>query len=588
MKKIIFTVMAMAGILLMAGCPNGSTEEDVNSSEKYITGFKFLGADNHAALPEDVEGSITGNDITLTVPYGTTLTDLKPTISFSDEASVNPASGTAVDFNNPVTYTVTAQDGTTRNYTITVNVAPPNTGKSITSFKFEADNNDALSEDVPSSINGNVITLTVPHGTALTALKPAISFSDEASVNPASGTAMDFSNPVTYTVTAQDGTTRNYTVTVNVELPGITLNFSGEQDDESVTASHEKANSGTQITLTANNLGAGRKVALSASGINISPAVVIASGGTATFTMPDTEVTVTATFSNLEAGYAVEHTADAVSFGMHYVPGGTFEMGYTGVAEPVHTVTLTKDFWMGETEVTQGLWEAVWGNEWPGNGPTQESGDGDNYPAYEMDWYDAAAFCNELTKADDSINDEQQVYYSDEALTIAYTKENGTNHDAIYPAWDKKGYRLPTEAEWEYAARYINGTSWNGGDHVSGDTSEPYNTSAVIGNYAWYDGNNGSSGTPDYGSKEVGQKTANALGLKDMSGNVWEWCYDRKADYDSSPQSDPHGADSGDKRVRRGGGWNQTSDNLQLGFRRDYKQTHRYKLFGFRLCKTAD
>ncbi len=178
MKKIIFTAMAMADILLMAGCPNGSTEEDIKSSEK-----------------------------------------------------------------------------------------------SITSFKFEADNNDALSGDVTEAVDKATHTtiLTVPYGTEVTALKPSISLSAGATVTPASGTAGDFTNPVSYTVMAEDDTTQVYTVTVTVELPGITLNLSGQENEESVTASHKKAASGTQITLTANNLGTGRKAVLSASGISISP-----------------------------------------------------------------------------------------------------------------------------------------------------------------------------------------------------------------------------------------------------------------------------------------------------------------------------
>ncbi len=148
--------------------------------------------------------------VALTVPYGTDVTSLTPTIVHTG-ISVSPDSGTAKDFTNPVTYTVTAADSTTQEYVVTVTVAK-NPAKSITSFEVEA---LALVGTVDEE--AKTVALTVPYGTDVTSLTPTIAHTG-ASVSPDSGTAKDFTNPVTYTVTAADSTTQEYVVTVTVAL----------------------------------------------------------------------------------------------------------------------------------------------------------------------------------------------------------------------------------------------------------------------------------------------------------------------------------------------------------------------------------
>jgi hypothetical protein len=166
------------------------------NNAKDITAFSILG----------INGTIGTNTISLTVPYGTDRTDLTPAITHTG-ASVSPASGESVDFSDPVEYTVTAANGTTKQYTVTVNVAL-NDAKDITEFAILGNNGSINQID-------RTITVTVPYLTDKRYLTPAITHTGE-SVSPLDGSVVDFTNPVVFTVTAADGTTKDYTVTVTV------------------------------------------------------------------------------------------------------------------------------------------------------------------------------------------------------------------------------------------------------------------------------------------------------------------------------------------------------------------------------------
>jgi len=187
----------------------------IKSSEKLINSFNLLGLN-----PEE-DGAVddTNYVVNLVVPVGTDLTKLIPTISISDNATISPASDVAQDFTNPVNYTVTAQDGSTQNYTVTVTTDQPtattlSSDKLINSFNFVG-----LNPEVDGSVDntGYQVNLIVPAGTDVTNLVPTISLSDNATIYPNSGTAQDFTNPVIYTVTAQDGSIQDYTVTVTTQ-----------------------------------------------------------------------------------------------------------------------------------------------------------------------------------------------------------------------------------------------------------------------------------------------------------------------------------------------------------------------------------
>jgi len=191
------------------------------SDTKEITSFKFLSEngswngwwweDTDEWEAQNPHGIIDGTNITIELPYGMAVTQLIPTISITG-VSVSPASKIAQDFTQPVVYTVTAEDNSTQEYKVTV-TNHPNSAREITLFSLIPPGSGQENDGV---ITGTNIAITVPYGTNVTALAPTGINITGASVTPASGVPQDFTNPVIYTVTADDGSTRNYTVTVTI------------------------------------------------------------------------------------------------------------------------------------------------------------------------------------------------------------------------------------------------------------------------------------------------------------------------------------------------------------------------------------
>lgn len=211
MKKYIFkSFLLIFTLLTLNGCKKESTSNA--SSTNSILSFSFSKLKN-ASLSSDVFGVINGANIEISVPANTNITALIPSVVHNGKL-IDPDTTASKNFTQPVLYTVTADDNSKKVYTITVKM-PLTNDKSITSFNFTSAENPSLTDDVIGIITGNTIELKVPNGTNITNLKPSISFLG-LSINPNSGIAQNFTNPVTYKVTASNGSFSNYIVTVKV------------------------------------------------------------------------------------------------------------------------------------------------------------------------------------------------------------------------------------------------------------------------------------------------------------------------------------------------------------------------------------
>jgi len=261
--------------------------------------------------------------------------------------------------------------------------------------------------------------------------------------------------------------------------------------------------------------------------------------------------------------FTVTLYAQSVSYEMVRVPGGSFRMGSNDSedynARPQHLVTLS-NFSIGKYEVTQALYESVMGYNPSG---FKNYADSPSRPVENVTWYDAIEFCNKLSERERL----QPVYtISEREPATGYPIESAT----VTPDWGKNGYRLPTEAQWEYAAKGGNGTPGN----------YAYSGSNDVNTVAWYENN--SNRAPQV----VGTKAPNGLGIYDMSGNVSEWCWDRDGGYMSEPQTDPKGPSLGSLRTLRGGSWNISDTFVRSALRRGEDPSYgEGDALGFRLVR---
>jgi sulfatase modifying factor 1 len=219
---------------------------------------------------------------------------------------------------------------------------------------------------------------------------------------------------------------------------------------------------------------------------------------------------------------------------------GQDEGGY-GDERPAHQVTISRAFELWRTPLTQGEWQRI-----VRKNPSQFVGA--DRPVERVTWFEAVAWCNALSRA--------------MGLTEAYELQSPTS--VAWRGLDCPGFRLPTEAEWEYACR-------------AGTTEARYGSLVAV---AWYGDDSG------FETRPVGLKLPNAWGLHDMLGNVWEWCWDCMAEYVEGAVTDPTGPAKGRKRVYRGGGYGNDAEDVRAASRYGFAPGSHADLIGFRPART--
>jgi len=248
---------------------------------------------------------------------------------------------------------------------------------------------------------------------------------------------------------------------------------------------------------------------------------------------------------------AAETVTNSIGMRLVQIPAGEFLMGSLdsdhhadGWEKPQHPVRITKPFCLGVHAVTQREYEQVMGEN-----PSRFKGD-PRLPVESISWSDAIEFCNRL---------------SDLEGLDQYYRRDGRKATI----WGSDGYRLPTEAEWEYACRAGATTRWSCG-----------NDRDILQRFAWFDVNS------QYRTHPVGEKEPNVWGLFDMHGNVWEWCWDwfGESYYADSPTDDPHGPSKGTNRVFRGGCWRYSARFCRAARRGSFEPLSRSVYLGFRVA----
>jgi formylglycine-generating enzyme len=378
-----------------------------------------------------------------------------------------------------------------------------------------------------------------------------------------------------------------------VTLSNVTANGSASQTTTQLTFTFSQAFSYYDYLnvsdITLSGISGVTKGTISGSGATYTLSISgFTTGGSLNVAVTKTGYTISGSPQTVTIYYFSNIPISPTGIEMVSIPAGTFTMGSPetepnrGSYETQHSVTLS-GFYMGKYQVTQEQYQAVMGTN-PSNFKsvvTGESGTPGKLPVEMVNWYDAIVFCNKL-----SIKEGLSPVYSISGSTnpaVWGTVPTDESSPTVITTWSavvmdksKNGYRLPTEAEWEYACRAGTTTAFNNGN-------DDYTNTASVGAVAWYDGNSGNK------THQVGLKTANAWGLYDMHGNVGEWCWDWYDDYPSSSLNNPTGPVEivYPYRVLRGGSCGSYGYSLRSACRNAKYPPDRYRDLGFRLVRSG-